>query len=268
VADDTSDAKEGLPYISRRADTEGQSFTFRAENTGAYLLKFYKQDFIRDYILNDHVRVIVEGSPGEPGEPDAVLSGPVPGTAQTNTNTVVAGPRWPAEVSAVENSGTAGNSDSVGNARGSNAAGTVTVAPGSAAGTGGAANAGSGGPLAANAGQTAPGAAVPGARAETQAAEAENLPEALLRQAREEHDAGKVADALATLEKFRERFPLGSDEAWWLYGQLLEKAGPDRDVKKALEYYRRLVDEYPQSKRGEDAKRRIAYLERFYFNIR
>jgi hypothetical protein len=36
----------------------------------------------------------------------------------------------------------------------------------------------------------------------------------------------------------------------------------------SLDYYRRLVREYPQSRRYNDASRRIAYLERFYINIR
>ncbi|MDR1411440.1 MAG: tetratricopeptide repeat protein, partial [Spirochaetaceae bacterium] len=82
------------------------------------------------------------------------------------------------------------------------------------------------------------------------------------------YEAGRFPEALDALDEFRLNFPLGSDEAWWLYGQLLESAGPRRDIRKALEYYRRLIQEYPQSPRCDDARRRIAYLERFYFNIR
>ena len=61
---------------------------------------------------------------------------------------------------------------------------------------------------------------------------------------------------------------MGTDEAWWLYGQLYEANSPNRDINLALEYYRRLVNEFPQSNRIVDAQRRIAYLERFYFNNR
>jgi hypothetical protein len=60
---------------------------------------------------------------------------------------------------------------------------------------------------------------------------------------------------------------MGSDEAWWLYGQFLEAAGPSRDIRSALDYYRRLVREYPQSPRYNEARRRVAYLERYYFSI-
>jgi Tfp pilus assembly protein PilF len=93
-------------------------------------------------------------------------------------------------------------------------------------------------------------------------------PEEFFRKAREAFEAGQIQPALAILDQFRERYPLGSDEAWWLYGQFLEAAGPSRDIRSALDYYRRLVREYPQSPRCNDARGRIAYLERFYFNIR
>jgi len=73
---------------------------------------------------------------------------------------------------------------------------------------------------------------------------------------------------LTILDAMKQRYPSGSDEAWWLYGQLLEANSSSRDVRLALEYYRRLVREYPQSSRAGDAQRRIAYLERYYFNIR
>jgi outer membrane protein assembly factor BamD (BamD/ComL family) len=88
-----------------------------------------------------------------------------------------------------------------------------------------------------------------------------------LRKAQEEFNAGRVAGAIAALDQFQERFPAGSDEAWWLYGQFYEANSPSRNIRTALDYYRRLVREYPQSRRYNDARRRIAYLERYYINI-
>ena len=96
----------------------------------------------------------------------------------------------------------------------------------------------------------------------------EGSPLEYVRRARQEFDAGRVEPALAILDAMRQRFPLGTDEAWWLYGQLLEANSPSRDIRLALEFYRRLVREYPQSNRVFEAQRRIAYLERFFFNIR
>ena len=62
-------------------------------------------------------------------------------------------------------------------------------------------------------------------------------------------------------------YPGGSDEAYWLYGQFYEANSPSRNILLSLDYYRRLVNEYPQSGRLADARRRIAYLERYYINI-
>jgi outer membrane protein assembly factor BamD (BamD/ComL family) len=95
----------------------------------------------------------------------------------------------------------------------------------------------------------------------------ESPPVDYLQKAREEFNAGRVAGALAVLDQFRERFPSGSDEAWWLYGQFYEANSPSRDIRAALDYYRRLIREYPQSPWYNDARRRIAYLERYYINI-
>jgi outer membrane protein assembly factor BamD (BamD/ComL family) len=93
------------------------------------------------------------------------------------------------------------------------------------------------------------------------------LPEEYLRRAKEAYEAGRIPSGLAILDLFRERFPSGSDEAWWLYGRMLEAPSPSRDIRGALEYYRRIIREYPQSPRYAEARRRIAYLERYYFNI-
>jgi outer membrane protein assembly factor BamD (BamD/ComL family) len=93
-------------------------------------------------------------------------------------------------------------------------------------------------------------------------------PDQYLRRAREEFEAGRVAQAIAVLDQFRERYPSGSDEAWWLYGQSYEANSFSRDIRTSLDYYRRLVREYPQSSRYNDARKRIAYLERYYINIR
>jgi tetratricopeptide (TPR) repeat protein len=240
-----ANAGRGISYLSRRTDPEGQSFIFRLDEAGEYELKFYKQDFIRDYILNDHVRVIVEDAPGQdssfyyPGEPLRL----------------VAEPRWPPP----ENP--AGQTDSN---EASPPADTPGEQPPEAAAAGmAAASQDSLVPEPAAAAEMAVGQG--GASPEDAA---ELLPAALLKRAREEYEAGHFPEALAALDEFCSNFPLGSDEAWWLYGQLLESAGPRRDIRGALEYYRRLVREYPQSPRCDDARKRIAYLERFYFNIR
>jgi outer membrane protein assembly factor BamD (BamD/ComL family) len=93
------------------------------------------------------------------------------------------------------------------------------------------------------------------------------LPDALLQKAKETFDQGNPQAAIALLDQYRESYPSGSDEVYWLYGQFYEANSPSRDILSALNYYRRLVKEYPQSGRCNDSRRRIAYLERYYVNI-
>jgi TolA-binding protein len=119
-------------------------------------------------------------------------------------------------------------------------------------------------------GGTLPGAA-PGIGQDTETgadAPEDFLPGGYVSRALEEYNAGRIVQALAVMDRFLMRFPAGTDEAWWLMGQLLEANSPARDIALALEYYRRLVREFPQSQRVPAAQRRIAYLERYYFNIK
>jgi TolA-binding protein len=255
---------------------------FRAEAAGTYALKFYKQDFIRDYILNDHVQVIV----GEAPETSSAgwFNPPL-------DRGRVSAERWPnafEEAEALERS-RAGSSASGQSVSPADAAPPESTEPGppavqppgvqpAEAGTATAppSPAGSGDEgivpvrppsVAGTAGQEPlPPESAAGAGGQSFLPE-ESLPEDYLRRAQEEFNAGRVAGALAVLDQFRNRFPSGSDEAWWLYGQFYEANSPSRNIRTALEYYRRLVREYPQSRRYNDARRRIAYLERYYINI-
>jgi hypothetical protein len=295
-----SSSKRGLDYASRRLDGEGQTFVFRAVEAGVYELKFYRQDFIRDYIINDRVTVMVE-------EPSLAVS-----RSGAVAERVVAEPRWPTLAGRTTpgtgdaGPGTGDTAPGTGTATpaaGAAASGTGTATPaaGAASGTGAAASAagaatpaagtavsgtGSAAP-AARAGRAAPGAAgtpeaavagsaVPGGAPAADEAAAglaaavlpqDTAAEEYLRRAREEYQGERYPQATAILDQFLERFPLGSDEAYWLYAQICEKQGPSRNIRLALDYYRRLTAEYPQSGHYGDARRRIAYLERYYLNI-
>jgi chemotaxis protein histidine kinase CheA len=238
--------RRGISYDSRRLDTQGgntlgQSFIFRAEIAGTYILKFYKQDFIQDYIINDYVQVIV-------GEADDSGRGrPFSGI---DRGRVIAEPRWPS-ISEVAEPTSETVSPATGAAAGTQRSDAVqAVEPASQAVSG-----------------SAPATAAP---SQTSASPPDEvmLPNEYVRQAKQEFDAGHVEQALDILERMKQRYPSGTDEAWWLLGQLYEANSPARDIRQSLEYYRRLVNEYPQSNRVDDARRRIAYLERYYLNIR
>ena len=302
-------SRRGIVYDSRRIDPEGQSFIFKAEEAGTYALKFYRQDFIRDYILNDYVQVIVGEAPQTAGA--GWFSPPV------DRGRVTALPRWPSalEESAILRGGSPSKpaGEDPNTAQSSGAAGTrgspsdaiayVEPASGRAARENTAQP-----PVQGDAAPSAPRQTVPArpqdssavqnpvapqnpavtqnpaapqtsAPAQTAApsqtsadsADAESqerlsLDDAL-QKAKESFDGGNVAAAIALLNRYREYYPSGSDELYWLLGQFYEANTPSRDILLSLDYYRRLVDEYPQSRRYNDARRRIAYLERFYIRI-
>jgi len=93
-------------------------------------------------------------------------------------------------------------------------------------------------------------------------------PDTLVQRSKETFESGNVPTAISLLDQYMGHYPGGSDEAYWLYGQLYEANSPSRNILLSLDYYRKLVNEYPQSSRSSEARRRIAYLERFYINIR
>lgn len=93
-------------------------------------------------------------------------------------------------------------------------------------------------------------------------------PEELLRLAREELAASRIASVLEVLDRYISLFPFGSDEAFYLYGKAYEENTPYRDIKKAYANYKQIRDEWPRSRFWKQAAERVTYIERHYFDIR
>ena len=238
-------SRRGVSYDSRRLDTEGMSFIFRADAEGTYSLRFNRHDFVRDTILNDYVKVIIEQRPPATGSSWS--------NSQIGPERVYAEPRWPL---ATDPEGrTAGTQQQTG----SGAVPAENAAPDVAAATN-----------TTQAGSTQAAAEIASAmdRTSADAVTAATQLEDWLKRAREEYNAGRIKSALDALDQFMILYPAGNDEAFWLYGQSLEANNEaTRDIRLSLDYYRRLTREFPLSSRYDEARQRIAYLERFYFNI-
>ncbi|MFP4376659.1 MAG: hypothetical protein ACLFP4_06405 [Spirochaetales bacterium] len=58
------------------------------------------------------------------------------------------------------------------------------------------------------------------------------------------------------------------DEALFLHAKSLEELGPDRDLRRALEFYEAIVKDFPLSSRWEESRSRVAHLRRHYFDVR
>jgi hypothetical protein len=223
----------GISYQSHRFDTEGQTFLFEAERTGIYGLDFYKQDFILDFLIDDHVKVVIETT--SPTDSD--------GNARINRGPIVANPRWPTV--AQEMAWVAGDrTATMPSALDSRSVHTIEETPPATVAT-----------------------TVAQEQTTVVATTQATTPDAYLEQAQKDFDANNLVSALDVLDQFREQFPAGNDEAWWLYARTFEANGPTRDVKSARYYYQRLVTEFPLSSHWTDAQNRIKYLDRYYFNI-
>ncbi|MDR0558025.1 MAG: hypothetical protein LBG43_09230 [Treponema sp.] len=228
--------QKGVAYSSHRLEKEGQSFMFIAEKSGDYALKFYKQDFIRDYTLNDHVQVIVAPAPVAPA---------ASGYAAINRGAVVAEPRWPS----AEQEAAIAEGAPAGAAQPAAAEQEAAIAEGA---------------------QPAAAEQPAGAAPVAVEASANATPDQFFKNAQAEFDAKNYAAVVSIVEQFRARYPNGADgddEAWWLYAQACEANGPTKDIKTARYFYQRIVNEYPFSDHHSNARKRISYIDRYYMNI-
>ncbi len=249
-------SRRGIVFNSRRLDPDGMSFIFRTEEAGTYALKFFRQDFIRDFILNDHVQVIV-------GEAAANSESAAWFNPQTNQDRVIAEPRWPSVLDnsailrgSVPNSSTSQTVPQTTTSKGTE---TKETAPQKTAQSPSNANTDTTAsalhpPAAAAANQSAPDTppqTLPVAPPENDAVnesqpslpQADNLtqtdlfpPDELLKKAKETFDGGNTAAAIALLDQFTKHYPNGSDEAYWLYGQFYEANTPNRNILLSLDY--------------------------------
>jgi len=281
-------SRRGIVYNSRRSEPEGMSFIFSVEEPGTYALKFYREDFTRGYIINDYVQIIA----GEAATTGTAWFNPL-----FDRSRVVAEPRWPTVIEEAE------MQRRLESGRAARPSETAVFTPNPAMQERTAAQDNPQQTTAPSSERTLPSqqtlngipsqqqgttqtppsqTSVPAEPITTQSAqtEAENIPPAisgtqenispnmLLQRAKETFDSGNVAGAIALLDQYMMHYPNGSDEAYWFFGQFYEANSPSRNILLSIDYYKRLVNEYPQSNRINDARRRIAYLERFYINIR
>ena len=90
----------------------------------------------------------------------------------------------------------------------------------------------------------------------------------LLEQAKSAYENKDYENALSLVNQFLELSNFSVDEALFLKGQILEKPFANRNIREALNCYKKIISSYPQSSFWDKADERIKYIQRFYFNIR
>lgn len=90
----------------------------------------------------------------------------------------------------------------------------------------------------------------------------------LLQKAQNLIDEKKYEEAEFYLQKFFEISTEKRDEGFYLQGQLFEQDSSIKDIKKSINSYQNIIDNYPDSIYYDKANKRIIYLKRFYIEIR
>ncbi|MDR0550385.1 MAG: hypothetical protein LBG72_00030 [Spirochaetaceae bacterium] len=240
---------DGIQFDSRKQDPDGMLFVFNPRKTGEYTLRFSKHDFYNDYQIEDSVAVIV-------GEPEL----PHPGTgsfdAVAENARVRASPRWPP----------IGWSPQQGVGVGSQETEQESMSDG----------------------MLSAGSDMPDKKPETgnQQLAAVTKPEIgnqqpvtattaetgsvtqLVNAAKSAYDAGNIALALENLNKLDAAGIEADDTALYLRGKSYEAPGSSRNIKNSVSAYTALINQFPQSPYYNEAEKRIAYLKKYYFNIR
>jgi hypothetical protein len=264
--------KRGIDFDSRKLDGGGQTFVFRPKESGTYSLVFFKRDFYNDYEINDAVTVIVAPPPAGEREAETRVRAelwPPPDFIPRSARAAYA----PAGKADGVPPGSAARADmppSESGAEPAAAASTATAVSTAAAGT--AAAGGTGTAAAAQAGNSAA-ASAPATAAETPAPAAADGGggrglDALLQDAEAAYEAGNIAHALEGLARIERENPEPDDRMLYLRGKAYEAPGALRNIKNSIGAYTALTRNFPESPYYSEAEKRIAYLNKYYFNIR
>ena len=99
--------------------------------------------------------------------------------------------------------------------------------------------------------------------------EKENFdPKTLLKEAKLLYNEKEYSFALEKIERVLEQNDIVKDEALFLQGQCYEAKSEIQNIKKALNSYTLLVENFPASKYWDNANKRTIYLKRFYLEAR
>lgn len=90
----------------------------------------------------------------------------------------------------------------------------------------------------------------------------------LLERAWKAYNEKQFSKALSYVDQFLDNTAALYDEGLFLKGQILEAKSDVQDIKNAVEAYRTVTENYPESDWWTKARQRIIYLKRFYFDIR
>ena len=267
------DGTKLLSFFGKRLGEADTIFTLRTKNAGKSMLHFYKNDILTGDAIDDWLEVIVEDKTGSAAERI---------TAPSYADIVPPHPAPLAGDARGENEGIdfseAGENDTdrFSETAKNGAEGFSGEGTGSASVSGRTADSESGaGGISASADEN-DSASSQNAKTQTGSASAAALTaddyalgeSDLLEKAKSAYDEKNYARALALLDLFFARATSRIDEGLYLKGQTLEAKSALQNIKGAIGAYDELLQNWPESKQWQPARKRSIYLKRMYIDIR
>ncbi|MFC2280559.1 MAG: hypothetical protein ACFNLN_03170 [Treponema socranskii subsp. buccale] len=268
-----TDGTKLFSFFGKRFGDADTIFTLRAKNAGKSMLHFYKNDILTGDAIDDWLEVIVEDKTGSAAERI---------TAPSYADIVPPRPAPSAGDARGENEGIdfseAGENDTdrFSETAKNGAEGFSEAETGSASVSGRTADSESGaGGISASADEN-DSASSQSAQKQTGSASAAALTaddyalgeSDLLEKAKSAYDEKNYARALALLDLFFARATSRIDEGLYLKGQTLEAKSALQNIKGAIGAYDELLQNWPESKQWQPARKRSIYLKRMYIDIR
>ncbi len=247
-----TDGSKNLSSSGRKTKPDSTSFTLIARVPGTVILHFYKEDILADKYIDDYLEVTVS---------EIKSKSSVHVSAPLYSEAVPPKP----EVHNIESTGTKETTDSESEDKesGIKAAEEVTVSPNAktVSETKKTESEAKKEPAKAPVKETVP--AVKAADSITVLSG-----EQYMANAKKARDEQNYTEMYNNLQNFLTVSETNRDEALFLLGQLYEGNSEYRNIKKSVETYEELTENYPLSVYWEDANKRVVYLKRFYINIR
>lgn len=244
-------AQGGLPYDTRKIDGPDTVFTFRATQAGRYILEFSRYDVIADEFLSDALSVTVTETPSSRRER-------------------VRAPDWKSLLGAAESNDIVGKNGTVSALKGVAQSSHIAVTEAPDAQIPGTSKIVSDEPLLSAVSPKTDSMDGPVASSlvpeSNQGAPKDSA--TLLREAGDSLASGDAPRALTLLDAFFASSVANLDEGWFLRGRAYEANGPSRDVRKAIEAYKTVLEAWPESERWKESDSRVRYLTQFYIRGR
>ncbi|MBM7022343.1 hypothetical protein [Treponema sp. Marseille-Q4523] len=280
-----TDGTKLLSFFGKKLGDADTIFTLRAKNAGRAILHFYKNDILTGDAIDDRLEVIVEDKVGSAAERITAPSYAdiVPPRPVRSENEAAEGSTEIASSKAAEN-GTNRFSETAGD--GTQRFSETTESRSPLSGRTADSEYGASGESESGASDTTQmqqasadendSASSQSAQKQTGSASAADLSaddyaldeSGLLEKAKSAYDEKNYARTLALLDLFFVRATSRIDEGLYLKGQTLEAKSARQNIKGALGAYDELLQNWPESKQWQSARKRSIYLKRMYVDIR